>query len=172
MILPADMEAGKVLDEPSHVVHGHVLLVAESPRQDDLCPVSDGAGVADGMVECELTGGGVGVDQLGGLAAVVAAHQNNSTGRVPCGVSQSELMQRHVVLGPAPASLGQLQTVGGGPGVDSATENIPGESVPHAGTAGDGGEREGPLGGGYEELGLVVCSDQNTLVSVITVHGL
>ena len=60
--------------------------------------------------------------------------------------------------------------------------------MPDSRTAGDGGQREGLLGGRYEDLGLVVRRDQNTcksphsvrlrnplkttFVSVITVHGL
>ena len=59
----------------------------------------------------------------------------------------------------------ELQTIGGGARVDSATENVPRQRVPDSGTPGDGGERESPLGGRYEELCLVVGRDQNTCKS-------
>ena len=114
------------------------------------------------MIDCELTGGGGGGDHLRGVPAVVASHQNDPTRRVPGRVSQSELLQGHVVLGPAPAILAQLQAISGGTGIYSTTKNVPGQGVPNSGTARDGGEREGPLGGWDEELCLVVCCDQNT----------
>ena len=114
------------------------------------------------MIQRELTDAGGGADELAGVAAVVASHQNNPTGRVPGGVSQSGLVQCDVVLLPAPAALWELQAVSGGAWIDSATDKVPGQSVPHSGTGGDVGEWERPLGGRYEELSLVVRGDQNT----------
>ena len=61
---------------------------------------------------------------------------DNPTGGVPGRVTQPELSECDVVLTPAPAPPAQLQAVGGGAGVDSATEDVPGESGPHPGTAG------------------------------------
>ena len=77
-------------------------------------------------------------------------------------MGQSGLSEGSGVILPASSGLCELQTVSGGARVDSATDNVPGQSVPHSGTGGDGGKGERPLGGRYEELYLVVCGDQNT----------
>ena len=45
--------------------------------------------------------------------------------------------------------------------MDSATENVPRESVPHTGVEGDGGQVERLVGGGDEDLSLVVGGDQD-----------
>ena len=102
------------------------------------------------------------VDKLRGVSAVVTSQQNDATGRIPLGVSQSGLGECSVEWLPAISVLFQLQAVSGGARIDSTTENVPCQSVPHSGTAGDGGELECLLGGRNEDLCLVVSGDQNT----------
>ena len=62
---------------------------------------------------------------------------------------------------PAISILFQLQAAFGGVRMESATENGPCQSVPHSGTARDGGQGECLLGRGNEDLGLVVGGDQD-----------
>ena len=103
-------------------------------------------------------------DKLHGVTAVVSSKQKNTIGRVPLGVSQSGLIEWRGVRLPASSVLLEVEAGGGGVRIHSATENGPCQSVPHPGTAGDGGEGECLLGGRNEDLCLVVCSDQNTCI--------
>ena len=66
---------------------------------------------------------------------------------------------------PAISILLELQAGGGGTRIDSTTENGSCQSVPHSGTSRDGGEGECLLGRGDEDLGLVVCGDQDACKS-------
>ena len=80
-------------------------------------------------------------------------------------MSQSGLSEFFGEWRPAISILLELQAGGGGTRIDSATENVACQSVPHSGTARDGGEGEILLSGGNEDLGLVVGGDQNTYKS-------
>ena len=62
---------------------------------------------------------------------------------------------------PASSILFQFQATFRGVRIGSTTENGSCQSVPDSGTARDGGEGECLLGRGYEDLSLVVCSDQD-----------
>ena len=69
--------------------------------------------------------------------------------------------------------MGELYTGGEGARVDSTTEDVPSQSVPHSGAGGQGGHREGGEGegfihGGDEDLSLVIGGDQNTCSSDIS----
>ena len=90
-------------------------------------------------------------------------------------MSQSGLSQWSGERQPACSVWLELQTAFRGVRIDSATENGSCQSVPHSGTAGDGGQGEGMPGGGYEDLGLVVCGDQDAcrtwLIIVIKVNS-
>ena len=72
---------------------------------------------------------------------------------------QSWLLQFSGVRAPSFSILLELQTGGGGVGIDSATEDVTSESVPHSGIERDGGKVEHLPGGGDVDLGLVVGGD-------------
>ena len=59
------------------------------------------------------------------------------------------------------STLCQLQSRGGGAGIDSATEDVTSESVPHSGMVRNGGKVEHIPGGGNVDLCLVVGGDQD-----------
>ena len=80
-------------------------------------------------------------------------------------MSQSGLSQSGGEIPPAISVLLELQAGFRGTRIDSTTENGSCQSVPHSGTARDGGQGECLLGRGNEDLGLVVSGDQNTYKS-------
>ena len=82
-------------------------------------------------------------------------------------MSQPWLSQGRVEWLPTIPSLCELQAGGGGARIHSATENVTSESVPHSGTAGDGGQREVFVGGGDVHLRLVVRGHQDTCKSFL-----
>ena len=84
-----------------------------------------------------MTGAANATDKLRGVTVVVTSQQNHTTGRFPGRVSQSGLRECGGVWGPAGSVWLELQAVSGGVRIDSTTENVPCESVPHSGTAGD-----------------------------------
>ena len=76
-------------------------------------------------------------------------------------MSQSGLLQCGGVRLPPLSCLRQLQAGGVSVAIDSATEDVPCESVPHSGVVWDGGKGKRHPGGGDVDLSLVVRGDQD-----------
>ena len=68
------------------------------------------------------------------------------------------------------STLSELQTVGGGAGINSATEDVTSESVPYSGMARDAGHFERLLSGGDVDLSLVVGGDQDACRSHLKIR--
>ena len=100
-------------------------------------------------------------DELRGVATVVASQQHDALRRVPGRVSQSGLLQCGGVRLPPLSCLRQLQAGGVSVAIDSATEDVPCESVPHSGVTSDGGKGKRHPDGGDVDLSLVVGGDQD-----------
>ena len=77
-------------------------------------------------------------DQGGGGRTEVTSQQDYSVRRRPGGVSHSRMIQSSGVRMPAVSTLSELQTGGGGVGIDSATEDVTSQSVPYSGMVRDG----------------------------------
>ena len=91
----------------------------------------------DRIIECKLTDAARTADKLRGVTTVVTSQQQNTTRRLPSGMSQSGLGESSGIRLPARSAVLELQTVGRGGRVGSATENCPSESMSHSGSAGD-----------------------------------
>ena len=115
----------------------------------------------DRILQGELIAGVGSRDELCGVATVVASQQHDALRRVPGRVSQSGLLQCGGVRLPPISCLRQLQAGGVSVAIDSATEDVPCESVPHSGVAFDGGKGKRHPGGGDVDLSLVVGGDQD-----------
>ena len=100
-------------------------------------------------------------DELCSVPTVVASQQHDALRRVPGRVSQSGFLQCGGVRLPPRSSLRQLQAGGVSVAIDSATEDVPCESVPHSGVTSDGGKGKRHPDGGDVDLSLVVGGDQD-----------
>ena len=76
-------------------------------------------------------------------------------------MSHSRRIQSSGVTPPALSTLSELQTGGGGVGIDSATEDVTSQSVPYSGMVRDGGQGERLISAGDVDLSLVVGGDQD-----------
>ena len=104
-----------------------------------------------------------GGDKFCRFGSKVSSHQNYVTARrLPSRVSHSGRFEVFGIGLPTLSILSELQTVVGGPGEDSAADDVTGESVPDSGRVRDGGQGERLINGGDVDLSLVVGGDQDT----------